>query len=256
MMRAFAVMAVGGLMVSTLLAQEPRLSRREPAKVPAAAVDTEDESIPHDETAEPAPRGKLLVPAGTRVPLVLKNAISTKSARVGDSVYAQTSFPIAVNNRMVIPAGTYVQGRISDVKRAGRLKGRAEVLFHFTSLVFPSGYTVSLPGAVDASGSDTNRIKDKEGTIQHEGEKGKDAATVAKTAGEGAAIGAIASRGVKGAAVGGGLGAATGMAIAMLTRGSDVRLEPGQTVEMTLQRDLLLDEGRVRTTSGFGARPY
>jgi hypothetical protein len=132
------------------------------------------------------------------------------------------------------------------VKRAGRIKGRAEVLFHFTSMVFPSGYTVSLPGSVDSSGLDTDRVKDKEGTIQHEGQKGKDAATIAKTAGEGAAIGSIADRSVKGAAIGGGLGAATGLAIGMLTRGNDVRLEPGTTVEMTLQRDLLLDENRVR----------
>ncbi len=244
-MRVFGVLGVLALTAAMVVAQEPKLSRREPAKVPASAVET-DEDVPQDQALDPAQKGKLLVPAGTRVPVVLKNAISTKSARVGDSVYGQTSFPVAVNNRMVIPAGTYVQGRIAEVKRAGRLKGRAEVLFHFTSLVFPSGYTVSLPGSVDQSGSDSNRIKDKEGTIQHEGEKGKDAATVAKTAGEGAAIGAIASQGVKGAAIGGGLGAATGLAIGMLTRGSDVRLEPGTTVEMTLQRDLLLDEGRVR----------
>lgn len=245
-MRIFAYVAILGFAATTIAAQEPKLSRREPARVPASEVTTNNEDVPQEQEVEPAPKGKLLVPAGTRVPVVLKNAISTKSARVGDSVYAQTSFPIAVNNRMVIPAGTYVQGRIAEVKRAGRVKGRAEVLFHFTSMVFPSGYTVSLPGSVDSSGSDSNMVKDKEGTIQHEGEKGKDAGTVAKTAGEGAAIGSIAARSVKGAAVGGGLGAATGLAIGMLTRGSDVRLEPGTTVEMTLQRDLLLDENRVR----------
>jgi hypothetical protein len=244
-MRVLAFVAVVALSAGTVLAQEPRLSRREPAKVPASAVEA-DENVPQEQAVEPVHKAKLFVPAGTRVPVVLKNAVSTKSARVGDSVYAQTSFPIAIENRMVIPAGTYVQGRIAEVRRAGRIKGRAEVLFHFTSMVFPSGYTVSLPGSVDSSDSDINRVKGKEGTIQHEGEKGKDAATVARTAGEGAAIGAIAGQSVKGAAMGGGLGAATGLAIGMLTRGSDVRLEPGTTVEMTLQRDLLLDESRVR----------
>jgi hypothetical protein len=249
MMRVFALTVVLAVTVATLAAQEPKLSRREPAKVPASAVESADNSADNTNVSQPKQplhAGKILVPAGTRVPVVLKNAISTKSAHVGDSVYAQTSFPIAINNRMVIPAGTYVQGRIAQVKRAGRIKGRAEILFHFTTLVFPNGYTVALPGTVDSSGSDSNQVKDKEGTIQHEGEKGKDAATVAKTAGEGAAIGAIAGQSVKGAAIGGGLGAATGLAIGMLTRGSDVRLEPGTTVEMTLQRDLLLDESRAR----------
>ncbi len=71
---------------------------------------------------------QLTIPSGTKVPLALKQSISTKNARDGDAVYAVTTFPVVVNDRIVIPAGTYVQGRISNVKRGGRIKGRAEVL--------------------------------------------------------------------------------------------------------------------------------
>src|SRR3984885_10712873 len=86
------------------------------------------------------------IPAGTRIPLSLKQAISTKNAREGDPVYAETSFPFVVGDRVIVPAGAYIQGKIAHVERAGHGHGRAEILMHFTSMIYPSGYTVMLPG--------------------------------------------------------------------------------------------------------------
>ena len=191
--------------------------------------------------------GKITVPAGTQIPLRLKQAISTKNAKPGDAVYAETNFPITWNDRVVIPAGTYVQGRISEVKRPGRVKGRAEVLMHFTSLVFPSGYTAVLPGAVEnLPGAENQTVKGEEGTVQQNGSKGKDARTVGEVAATGATIGGLAGQGLKGAAIGGGMGAATGLAIGLLTRGNDIMLPEGTSVQMVLQRPLVLDEQKVR----------
>ncbi len=195
----------------------------------------------------PAPSAPLTitVPAGTRVPLVLKNGINTKHAQPGDNVYLQTSFPVTQDNRIVIPAGTYVKGIINRVQRPGRVKGRAEVLVHFNTMIFPNGYTVSVPGSLDkVPDSDSAHVKDKEGTVQSDSGKGQDAATIASTAGTGTLIGGL-SEGVKGVGVGAGVGAGVGTAIVMLTRGKDVRLEPGTTVEMVLQRPLTLEEGRL-----------
>ena len=189
---------------------------------------------------------KVIIPAGTKVPLALKQGISTKSARPGDPVYAQTNFPIAINGKMLIPAGTYVQGAISRVQRGGRLKGRAEILMHFTSLVYPNGYTVLLPGSVEnLPGADHEKMKDQEGTIQEEGQTGKKVETIASSAGTGAVVGGL-SRGGKGAAVGAGVGGVAGMAIALLTRGNDVRLEPGTGIDMIIQREVPLDRARIR----------
>ena len=185
-----------------------------------------------------------VVPSGTKVPVRLQTAISTKTARIGDPVYAQTVFPVAIDSKMMIPPGTYVQGTISRITRAGRIKGRAEVLFHFTTLVFPSGYTVALPGTVDNVDSDTERPEDPEGTIQQRGEKGKDIGTIASTGATGAVIGGAAARG-KGAGIGAGIGGATGLAIAMLTRGSDIQLPAGTNIEMVINRELQLDPDRI-----------
>ncbi|MGB6025660.1 MAG: hypothetical protein WBG40_10695, partial [Candidatus Sulfotelmatobacter sp.] len=63
--------------------------------------------------AAAADRNALSIPAGTKIPLLLKQAISTKNAREGDAVYAETAFPFVMNERVIVPAGTYIQGKIS-----------------------------------------------------------------------------------------------------------------------------------------------
>src|SRR5438105_980364 len=72
----------------------------------------------------------LVVRAGTKIPLQLRQPVSTKGAQTGDPIYAQTTFPIVMDGTMVIPAGTWVQGVVDSVKRAGRIKGTAEMQFH------------------------------------------------------------------------------------------------------------------------------
>ena len=204
------------------------------------------QSVSPQLTSAPSPTAdSLVIPAGTKVLLSLIHPISTKSARVGDGVYLRSSFPVTIEDQMAIPAGTYVQGEITDVKRPGKVKGRAELRFRFNTLIFPSGYTLSLPAAVeDVPAMENAKMKDNEGTIQANGTKGRDAATVGSTTATGALIGL--SAGGKGSAIGAGIGGVTGLAIAMLTRGNDVRLEPGTAVEMVFQRRLLLSRSKLR----------
>ena len=187
----------------------------------------------------------ITVPAGQKLLVQLKSGINTKTAKVGDGVYMQTSFPVSIDNVMAIPAGTYVQGVIDNVKRSGRVKGRAEVLFHFTTLIFPSGYTVSVPGAVnDVPGADNGRVVNKEGTVQADGSKGKDVGTIAGPTAQGALIGAIANGG-KGALVGSGIGGVVGLAEVLFTRGNEISYPPGTAVEMVLQRSLTLEQQKL-----------
>jgi hypothetical protein len=185
------------------------------------------------------------IPSGTKVPLALKQSISTKNAREGDAVYAVTTFPVVINEHIVIPSGTYVQGRISNVKRGGRIKGRAEVLMHFSTLIYPSGYTVVLPGAVEnVPGAEKTSMKDEEGTIRQDSQTGEKAKTVATAAGTGAVVGGL-SNGAKGGLIGAGIGGGIGTAIGLLTRGNDVRMDAGTTLEMVIQREVPLDASRI-----------
>ncbi len=192
----------------------------------------------------------ITIPAGTKIPLSLKQAISTKNAREGDAVYAETAFPFVMNDRVIVPAGSYIQGNIAHVERAGHGKGRAEILMHFTSMIYPSGYTVILPGSVqNTPGADNKSVKDSEGTIQQDSDTGKRVEDAAKngvygTIG-GATAGGLATGGLNGARIGAGAGAAAGIAWALLKRGNDVRLDVGTSIEMEIQRPITVDASRI-----------
>jgi type IV secretion system protein VirB10 len=190
------------------------------------------------------------IPAGSRIPLSLKQAISTKNAREGDAVYAETVFPFVINEHVLVPSGTYVQGKIARVERAGHGKGRSEILMHFTTLIYPSGYTLMLPASVENTpGADDKGVKDSEGTIQADKNTGKKVEDAAKngvygTLG-GATAGSLATGGLNGARVGAGIGAATGVAWALLKRGPDVKMEVGASIEMEIQRPISVDSSRI-----------
>jgi hypothetical protein len=199
--------------------------------------------------ADPPAAPDITVPVGTKIPLTLKQGITSKNAKPGDPVYAQTAFPITQNNQIVIPAGTYVQGEVRRVVRPGRVKGRAELQMSFTSMIFPNGYTVMLPGAVqNTPGSKDNTVNGKEGTIQGGSSKGKDAATIAEATIPGAGIGAIADGG-KGAAIGAGAGGVIGLATVLLTRGPEIQLGTGDSVEMILESSLDLNPAKMHKST-------
>ena len=137
--------------------------------------------------ATEAQRLTYTVPAGTKVLLSLKSAINTKTAQPGDGVYLISTFPVTGAARVMIPVGVYVQGTVDRVVRPGRVKGRAQLDLHFTTMIFPNGQVVAVPGVLNSlPGSDGPKVKDSEGTVEQAGTKGRDAGNVLK----GAAIGA------------------------------------------------------------------
>src|SRR6266550_9384609 len=137
----------GILAVSALLANGSILHAQE-RQAPATPPQTQASSPrTKDPSTSPAPSPKaspetLTVPTGTRIPLVLHNAVTTRNARPGDPVYLETLFPISIKGRILIPAGTYVQGEIQEAKRPGKVKGVGEIRMRLNSMILPNGYTV------------------------------------------------------------------------------------------------------------------
>jgi len=244
-----ALLLISGMSLGQDAAQQSTTPPADPTGV--APVAAEPSSVP---VAAPAPPvaanpNVVTIPAGTKIPLSLAQAISTKNAREGDSVYATTAFPFVMDSRVVVPAGSYVQGAISHVERAGHGHGRAEILMHFTSIIFPSGYTVMLPGSVENTpGAENKSVKDSEGTIQQDKDTGKKVEDATKGGVYGTLGGATAgglAGGLTGARVGAGAGAAAGIAWALLKRGSDVKLPVGTSIEMEIQRPITVDATRI-----------
>lgn len=218
-------------------------------------------SVPVGSTTQRAPqapaRKTYTVPAGTKVLLQLRSGINTKSARAGDGVYLASVFPVVVGNRVMIPAGVYVQGVVDRVERAGRVKGRAQLDMHFTAIIFPNGSVVVIPGVVNSlPGAKQQTVKDDgEGTIQQDGDKGRNASKTAEIAiPTGGTIGSIggldSGHPLAGGIAGVGAGLATVGLVSLFTRGADVNIETGTQVEMVLQRPLLLEE---EDLAGVGA---
>lgn len=236
----FSLVAAGP--VTTLAQQAPASPTEAAAQQPAAPQPATAAS-----TAAPSNLSVIVVPAGTKIPLRLNNALSTATARPGDAVYLSTSFPVVVGGRVVIPAGVFVQGYVDGLQRAGKVKGRAELMMHFVSMAFPNGVVIALPGAVDKiPGTNGAEVKDKEGLIQQSGTKGADAKTVAGTTLTGAGVGALAGSAAgntgMGAGIGAGVGAAAGMIGTMMKRGEDIVFPEGSTVVMVMQRPLEVQE--------------
>ncbi len=202
------------------------------------------------------------VPAGTKVLLQLKSGVNTKSAKPGDGVYLTSAFPVVVGARVLIPAGVYVQGVVDRVVRAGRIKGKAQLDMHFTSMIFPNGTVVEIPGGVNGlPGAQHQTVKnDGEGTIVQDSGKGRNAGETAKIAlptgaTAGTIGGAVAGHPISGGLIGLAAGAATVGVVSLFTRGADVEIPSGSQVEMVFQRSLVLQAENLSATPASSVAP-
>lgn len=224
-----------------------------------------DERIPCDQASADASavaRKTYMVPAGTKVLLQLRSAVNTKSAKPGDGVYLASTFPVVVGNRVLIPAGVYVQGVVDRVQRAGVVKGRAQLDMHFTSMIFPNGSVVEIPGIVNSvPGAKKQTVKDDgEGTVEQEGDKTRNMGKVAEISiPTGATVGSIggldSGHPLAGGIAGVGVGLAAAGIASIFTRGADVNVESGTQVEMVLQRPLALEEENLSAAGTPGSAP-
>jgi hypothetical protein len=264
--RPFGMLVAAGLVATGLLAGNaqtstpPQVETQAPPSqsasgLPAASAPTE----PGPSAPSPAKKS-FIVPAGTKVLLQLRSSVNTKSARPGDGVYLASAFPVVVGNRVLIPAGVYVQGVVDRVERAGHVKGRAQLDMHFTSMIFPNGTVVEIPGLVNSlPGASKQKVKDDgEGTIEQEGDKARNMGKVAEVTVPAGTTGGAIGGGLSGHPIAGTLGgmgaglAAAGI-VALFTRGADVNIEAGSQVEMVLQRPLVLEEENLNAGAGSPA---
>src|SRR5579863_5443687 len=220
------------------------LAQSAPASAPASSGQATTESAAR--TKAGADSTRIVVPAETTIPLELKNALSSRTAYVGQAVYCETTYPITVGNHIVIPVGSYVKGGITQVVRPGRVKGKAQIGLRFDSLTLPDGTTRSLRATLSGfAGNGKEGFKRDEGRIEGESYKGSDARTIAETGGEGAIIGAIAGRSGEGAGIGGGAGALGGLIWVLARRGKEVVLPARTTLELQLTAPLEFDPSEV-----------
>ena len=177
-----------------------------------------------------SPRRQLvMVPAGTRIPIRLQQGISTEKNNAGDTFAATLDAPLTVDGKTLAPAGTRVEGLLTNVVDSGRVEGRASltmILRHMT--VGGDDYTLS-----------TQPL-----TLAARSTKKKDAKIIGGSAAAGAVIGAIAGGG-KGAAIGAAVGGGSGTGYVLGTKGDPVAYGPETrfTLVLTEAMDLPVQKG-------------
>jgi hypothetical protein len=195
----------------------------------------------------------ITVPAATRLALVLTNPVDSKSTHHGDQIDTQTTAPVTVGNQVVIPAGTFVQGKVDKLTRN---RSRGEFLMQSISLVFPNGYVANVAGPIN--------IQSDEGTAWPYPTGRTVAGAIAAPlagAGIGALIGSaahttqtsmlgsttITTGTAKGIAIGSVVGLAAGsvVSLVLLTRSHRFYIEVGSPMETTLPQPLTLAANQV-----------
>jgi hypothetical protein len=197
----------------------------------ARARDPQNTSDPRNESVSSDRRGGGggTSAAGELVMLVeLQNRLSTDVSQKGDRFEAKVLEPQEY-------AGAVVSGRLKDVQRAGKAKGRALLQLDFDQIRMPNGDWREFSGQVTeviSSGGDDNVSEvDPEGGVRGKSTTKDDVTKVGAAAGVGAIIGAIAGGG-KGAAIGAVIGGSAGGAGVMTQRGKDIRFERGQQLRI------------------------
>ncbi len=169
--------------------------------------------------AQPARPATVTIPDGTAISIRLVDPLSSETANVDDMFRASLDAPIIVNDRVVIPAGSDVEGRVVSAKSAARFKGSSELALELTRI---------------NAGGRTYNISSTQWAKQGAGRGKRTAATVGGGAALGAIIGGLAGGG-KGAAIGAGAGAAAGTGVQAVTKGEKVELPSESKLEFRLQ---------------------
>jgi len=165
------------------------------------------------------------LPAGTHIRLKMDAEINSHVASVNDTFVATVVKPVTNRDTIVLPAGTFVEGRISDVTRAaaGGQAGKLDMVFE-TIRMFDQ----------------TRRIDGVMVTpIRAESSRTFGFLSILGGLGAGAAIGA-GSNSNNGALIGAGIGGGVGTAVALLRKGKDVRIRKGEEFEIELRKEVML----------------
>lgn len=204
---------------------------------PSATVRSDTSSVPNNTTGVATnptgvPTGSLSIPRNTVLSLELLTPLSTDVTQKGDRFQAKVTEPAEY-------AGAIVEGRITQVKRPGKVKGVAELQLSFEQIRSADGQTASLHAElleIIPMGSNDAPDVDPEGGVRGRDATKDDVAKVGAATGVGAIIGAIAGGG-KGAAIGAVIGGGAGTAGVMTQRGKDIRLEQGQQLRIRTSAD-------------------
>jgi hypothetical protein len=154
-------------------------------------------------TSLPDRKGELR--EGTLLKTQIRETLSTASTMRGARFTAEVMEPVEKDGRVVIPVGSVLEGRVTEVHGGRRITGAAALHLETRDVILPDGtHYVVHAQLIDTSRSDF-RVTD-EGTLKRKDHPKEMLAVAGGVTGAGAVTGAVIGGGV-GAVVGAGIGA-------------------------------------------------
>ena len=182
--------------------------------------------------------------AGQTITVRMNEQLSSETARIGDRFTTTVTIPVHAGGVEVIPAGSTITGRVTDVRRAER-KGKAGWLsVVFISLQLPNGTTRAINGSLTDLTSETVTY-DNEGQVAGRSSKKRNVVFIGGGATAGALVGAIAGGG-RGAGIGAAVGGGIGVAGAYFKKGKEAVVRPGTEFGVLLNQSIALPAANVR----------
>jgi hypothetical protein len=176
------------------------------------------------------------IPRDTIMVVELLNGLSTDASQRGDRFQARVMEPKEYD-------GAIIDGQVTQVKRAGKARGTAELQLSFDEIKLTDGRSSKMSAQVievlpSGGGQGVGKV-DAEGGVSGQGQTKGDVKKVGAATGIGAIIGAIAGGGT-GAAIGAVIGAGVGTAGVLTERGKDIRLYQGQQLRIRTAGDVTI----------------
>jgi hypothetical protein len=178
-------------------------------------------------SSAPSVGGSGIIPQDAIILIELQSSLSTEASQVGDRFQARVVDPREFS-------GAIIEGRVTRVKRAGKVKGAAELQLTFETIRMDNhtvGFKADVVSLVDAPHSDEAGTVDSEGGVKGKDSTKDNVSKIGASTGIGAVIGAIVGGG-KGAAIGAAIGGTVGTAGVLRSSGKDLRLERGQQLRV------------------------
>ena len=168
-----------------------------------------------------------MVPPGTEIRLTLDTAAGSSSSHAGDTITARITDPVVAGDRVAIPTGSRVHGRVIEAIPAKKgLSNKAGSLsLAFDRVVTPFGFAAPMSAAMSSVAAKSGK---------------KTAGIIGGSAAGGALLGKVLGGKTKNAAVGSVVGAAVGTGIAASTRGQDVELPAGSPLTIKLDQPITI----------------
>ncbi|MGW8178782.1 MAG: hypothetical protein ACWGQW_08470, partial [bacterium] len=181
----------------------------------------------------------VILPAKTKIFVSLQRSLNSKTVSPGDAFVTVVDVPVTINDRIVIPVGSYIQGFVASKEEAGYLQGKASLLLGFDTVILRNGITRELRAQVQSAEGYELDPKSEKGKLTGGGDQVEEVAVGAVT---GAVIGLVMAgtahvfsrANPRSFEIATGVGAMGGGVLALMQKGEEVKLQRGSSLTIEL----------------------